>query len=42
MANKQEIKITEDILESLGSRELIEDNETYEDSLDSFNDQDPF
>ena len=42
---KEQIKstlLTEDILESLESHEPIKDDETYEDYLDSFNDQDPF
>lgn len=45
MANKQELKTTlptEDILESIGSREIIEDDETYEDYMNSFTEENPF
>ena len=44
MANFNEIStlLTEDIIESLRSRELIEDDETYEDYVNSFTEDDPF
>lgn len=45
MANKQELKttlLTEDIPESIGSREIIEDDETYEDYMNSFTEENPF
>lgn len=44
MANKQTLEtlLTEDILESIESREVIEDDETYEDYMDSFVEGGPF
>lgn len=44
MANKQTLEtlLTEDILESIESSEVIEDDETYEDYMDSFVEGEPF
>lgn len=47
MANKQQLEqtpslLTEDVLAFLGSREVIDDDETYEDYMDSFAEGDPF
>lgn len=44
MANKQTLEtlLTEDILESIESCEVIGDDETYEDYMDSFTEDDPF
>lgn len=47
MANKQQLEqtpslLTEDVLASLRSREVIDDDETYEDYMDSFTEDDPF
>lgn len=44
MANKQTLEtlLTEDILESIQSCKVIEDDETYEDYIDSFTEDDPF
>ena len=47
MANKQQLEQTpslliEDVLAFLGSHEVIDDNETYEDYMDSFTEDDPF
>lgn len=44
MANKQHLEtlLTEEVLSTLESREVVIDDETYEDYMDSFTEDNPF
>ena len=42
MTNELSTLLTEDILASLGSKSVCEDDITYEDYINSFNDEEPF